>query len=94
MAARAISTGLMLAALYIAYVVVLAVLRPRLAPPLPLSPPVAMAALYLKGVAPPDVTLAQIFAGVLPFMAIQFVAIVLLYLFPQIGLWLPAVLYG
>jgi TRAP-type mannitol/chloroaromatic compound transport system permease large subunit len=59
-----------------------------------LSPPVAMAALYLKGVAPPHVTLAQIFAGVLPFMAIQLVAIVLLYLFPQIGLWLPAVLYG
>ena len=59
-----------------------------------LSPPVAMAALYLKGVAPPHVTLGQIFAGVLPFMAIQLAAIVLLYLFPQIGLWLPAVLYG
>ena len=38
--------------------------------------------------------LGQIFAGVLPFMAIQLAAIVLLYLFPQIGLWLPAVLYG
>jgi TRAP-type mannitol/chloroaromatic compound transport system permease large subunit len=59
-----------------------------------LSPPVAMAALYLKGVAPPHVTLGQIFAGVLPFMAIQVLAIVLLYLFPQIGLWLPAKLYG
>jgi TRAP-type mannitol/chloroaromatic compound transport system permease large subunit len=59
-----------------------------------LSPPVAMAALYLKGVAPPHVRLGQIFAGVLPFMAIQLVAIVLLYVFPQIGLWLPAVLYG
>jgi TRAP-type mannitol/chloroaromatic compound transport system permease large subunit len=59
-----------------------------------LSPPVAMAALYLKGVAPPEVTLGQIFAGVLPFMALQVLAIVLLYLFPQIGLWLPEVLYG
>jgi TRAP-type mannitol/chloroaromatic compound transport system permease large subunit len=59
-----------------------------------LSPPVAMAALYLKGVAPPGVRLGQIFAGVLPFMAIQIFAIVLLYLFPQIGLWLPAKLYG
>jgi TRAP-type mannitol/chloroaromatic compound transport system permease large subunit len=58
-----------------------------------LSPPVAMAALYLKGVAPPHVRLGQIFAGVLPFMALQLVAIVLLYAFPQIGLWLPAVLY-
>jgi len=58
-----------------------------------LSPPVAMAAFYLKGVAPPHVTLNQIFAGMLPFMAIQVVAIALLYLFPGIGLWLPSVLY-
>ena len=54
-----------------------------------LSPPVAMAAFYLKGVSPPHVTLNQIFAGMLPFMGIQVVAIVLLYLFPEIGLWLP-----
>ncbi|MCX8005154.1 MAG: TRAP transporter large permease subunit [Burkholderiaceae bacterium] len=59
-----------------------------------LSPPVAMSAFYLKGVAPPQVTLNQIFAGMLPFMGIQIIAIVLLYLFPQIGLWLPSVLYG
>jgi TRAP-type mannitol/chloroaromatic compound transport system permease large subunit len=58
-----------------------------------LSPPVAMAAFYVKGVAPAHVTLNQIFAGVLPFMAIQLLAIVLLYVFPEIGLWLPRVLY-
>ncbi|NNH13976.1 TRAP transporter large permease subunit, partial [Cupriavidus gilardii] len=58
-----------------------------------LSPPVAMAAFYLKGVAPPHVTLNQIFGGMLPFMAIQVVALVLLYAFPDIGLWLPRVLY-
>jgi TRAP-type mannitol/chloroaromatic compound transport system permease large subunit len=58
-----------------------------------LSPPVAMAAFYLKGVSPPHVTLNQIFAGMLPFMGIQVLAIILLYLFPQIGLWLPGVLY-
>jgi TRAP-type mannitol/chloroaromatic compound transport system permease large subunit len=58
-----------------------------------LSPPVAMAAFYLKGVAPPHVTLNQIFAGMLPFMGIQVVALALLYLFPQIGLWLPQLLY-
>jgi TRAP-type mannitol/chloroaromatic compound transport system permease large subunit len=58
-----------------------------------LSPPVAMAAFYLKGVAPRHVTLNQIFAGMIPFMAIQVIAIVLLYMFPQIGLWLPEVLY-
>jgi TRAP-type mannitol/chloroaromatic compound transport system permease large subunit len=59
-----------------------------------LSPPVAMAAFYLKGVSPPHVSLNQIFAGMLPFMGIQVLAIVLLYQFPGIGLWLPQVLYG
>jgi len=58
-----------------------------------LSPPVAMAAFYLKGVAPPHVTLNQIFAGMLPFMVIQCLAILLLYLFPQIGLWVPSLVY-
>ena len=58
-----------------------------------LSPPVAMAAFYLKGVSPPHVTLNQIFAGMLPFMGIQVIAIVLLYNFPAIGMWLPEVLY-
>jgi len=59
-----------------------------------LSPPVAMAAFYLKGVSPPHVTLNQIFAGMMPFMVIQVVAIFLLYMFPQIGLWIPSMVYG
>ena len=59
-----------------------------------LSPPVAMSAFYLKGVAPKHVTLNQIFAGMMPFMGIQIVALALLYIWPQIGLWLPSVLYG
>ena len=59
-----------------------------------LSPPVAMAAFYLKGVAPPHVTLGQIFAGMMPFMLIQILAMVLLYMFPAIGMWLPKVLYS
>jgi TRAP-type mannitol/chloroaromatic compound transport system permease large subunit len=58
-----------------------------------LSPPVAMAAFYLKGVSPPHVTLNQIFAGMMPFMGIQVIAIFLLYWWPQIGLWLPHLLY-
>ena len=58
-----------------------------------LSPPVAMAAFYLKGVAPPHVTLNQIFAGMMPFMAIQVLAMALLYMWPAIGMWLPSVLY-
>jgi TRAP-type mannitol/chloroaromatic compound transport system permease large subunit len=59
-----------------------------------LSPPVAMAAFYLKGVAPPHISLNQIFAGMLPFMGLQLVALVILYVWPQLGLWLPGVLYG
>jgi TRAP-type mannitol/chloroaromatic compound transport system permease large subunit len=58
-----------------------------------LSPPVAMAAFYLKGVSPPHVSLNQIFLGMLPFMGIQVLAILLLYIWPQIGLWLPQLLY-
>jgi TRAP-type mannitol/chloroaromatic compound transport system permease large subunit len=58
-----------------------------------LSPPVAMAAFYLKGVAPSHVTLNQIFIGMMPYMAIQVLALILLYLFPQIGLWLPSLVY-
>ena len=59
-----------------------------------LSPPVAMAAFYLKGVAPPHVTLNQIFLGMMPYMVIQVFAIFLLYMFPQIGLWLPSLVYS
>jgi len=59
-----------------------------------LSPPVAMAAFYLKGVAPPHVTLNQIFIGMMPYMAIQVLALFLLYMFPQIGLWLPSLVYS
>ncbi len=59
-----------------------------------LSPPVAMAAFYLKGVSPPHVTLNQIFAGMMPFMGLQVVAMFILYAWPQLGLWLPSVLYG
>jgi len=58
-----------------------------------LSPPVAMAAFYLKGVAPKHVTLNQIFLGMMPFMVIQVIALVMLYMFPGIGLWLPNTLY-
>ncbi len=58
-----------------------------------LSPPVAMAAFYLKGVSPPWVTLNQIFLCMIPFMVIQIFAMFILYVFPQIGMWLPEVLY-
>ena len=59
-----------------------------------LSPPVAMAPFYLKGVAPKHVSINDIFAGVMPFIFIVLLAMVLLYTFPAIGLWLPEKLYG
>jgi tripartite ATP-independent transporter DctM subunit len=58
-----------------------------------LSPPVAMAPFYLKGVAPSWVNINDIFRGVLPFMLIVVVAMIMLYTFPQIGLWLPNYVY-
>jgi TRAP-type mannitol/chloroaromatic compound transport system permease large subunit len=59
-----------------------------------LSPPVAMAAFYLKGVSPPHVSLNAIFAGMIPFMGLQIVAMFVLYALPQLALWLPSVMYG
>jgi tripartite ATP-independent transporter DctM subunit len=58
-----------------------------------MTPPVAMAAYYLKGVAPPEVRLTQIFGGCLPFVGIVIVAMALLYIFPGIATWLPGYLY-
>ena len=59
-----------------------------------LSPPVAMAPFYLKGVAPKHISIDEIFAGVMPFLALVIVAMILLYVFPGIALWLPNALYG
>jgi len=59
-----------------------------------LSPPVAMSAFYLKGVAPKHVTLNQIFSGMMPYMLIVIVCMVLMYLWPGMALWLPNYLYG
>jgi tripartite ATP-independent transporter DctM subunit len=57
------------------------------------TPPVAMAAFYLKGVAPPHVKLTDIFNGALPFVFMVFATMFLVYTFPQIALWLPDYLY-
>ncbi|MBR0718734.1 TRAP transporter large permease subunit [Bradyrhizobium liaoningense] len=59
-----------------------------------LSPPVAMSAFYLKGVAPKHVTLNQIFSGMMPYMLIVIVCMVFMYLWPGLTLWLPNYLYG
>jgi TRAP-type mannitol/chloroaromatic compound transport system permease large subunit len=57
------------------------------------TPPVAMAAFYLKGVAPPEVKLADIFSGALPFVFMVFLCMILVYVFPGLALWLPDYLY-
>jgi TRAP-type mannitol/chloroaromatic compound transport system permease large subunit len=59
-----------------------------------LSPPVAMSAFYLKGVAPKHVTLNQIFAGMMPYMLIVILCLALMYIWPGMTLWLPNFLYG
>jgi len=58
------------------------------------TPPMAMAAYYLKGVAPPQVRLTQIFGGALPFVFMVFITMALLYIFPKTALWLPDYLYS
>jgi len=57
------------------------------------TPPMAMAAYYLKGVSPPHVKLTEIFSGSLPFVFLVFLAMTLVYIFPDIALWLPRSLY-
>jgi TRAP-type mannitol/chloroaromatic compound transport system permease large subunit len=59
-----------------------------------LSPPVAMSAFYLKGVAPSHVTLNQIFNGMMPYMVIVIICMVIMYFWPGMTLWLPNYLYG
>jgi len=58
------------------------------------TPPMAMAAYYLKGVAPPEVKLTEIFAGALPFVFLVFLTMALIYVYPEIVLWLPNTLYA
>jgi tripartite ATP-independent transporter DctM subunit len=59
-----------------------------------LTPPMAMSAYYLKGIAPPEVKLTQIFSGVMPFLACVFIAMALMYIFPDIVFYLPDLFYG
>jgi tripartite ATP-independent transporter DctM subunit len=58
-----------------------------------LSPPVAMAAYYLKAVAP-KWELSWIYRGMVDFMLLQMIGLALVFFFPQVALWLPSVLFG
>jgi tripartite ATP-independent transporter DctM subunit len=59
-----------------------------------LTPPMAMSAYYLKGIAPPHVRLTQIFAGSLPYVFMVFISMALIYIFPQLVFALPQMIYG
>jgi TRAP-type mannitol/chloroaromatic compound transport system permease large subunit len=58
-----------------------------------LSPPVAMAAYYLRAVAP-TWPLSSIYRGMLDFMLLQVIGLIIVFMFPQVALWLPEVLFG
>jgi TRAP-type mannitol/chloroaromatic compound transport system permease large subunit len=57
------------------------------------TPPVAMAAFYLKGVAPPEVTTRDVYRGIIPFVGLILVCVVMVYLWKDLVLWLPSVAY-
>ncbi|HEX9767750.1 MAG TPA: TRAP transporter large permease subunit [Kiloniellales bacterium] len=59
-----------------------------------MTPPMAMAAYYLKGVAPPHVQLMEIFKGCFPFLFVVILAMVILYNFQGVALWLPEQIYS
>jgi len=59
-----------------------------------LTPPMAMSAYYLKGIAPPQIRLTQIFKGILPFLFCVLVSMALMYIYPQIVFYLPDLMYG
>ena len=59
-----------------------------------LTPPVGFALFYLKGVAPPEVELVDIYKGVVPFIILQLIGLVIIAIWPQLVIWLPALAYG
>jgi TRAP-type mannitol/chloroaromatic compound transport system permease large subunit len=59
-----------------------------------MTPPMAPAIFYLRGVAPEEITLGQMYKGVIPFVFIQFIALGIVISFPQVALWLPDKLLG
>tara|TARA_B100000315_G_C14143616_1_gene392446 strand:- start:241 stop:576 length:336 start_codon:yes stop_codon:yes gene_type:complete len=59
-----------------------------------LSPPFGYALFYLRGVAPPEIPMTDIFKAALPFLAIQATALAICMLFPPIITWLPGLVYG
>ena len=59
-----------------------------------LTPPMAPAIFYLRGISPPEIKLNEMFLGVLPFIGLQVVTLVIVILFPETVLWLPDQMLG
>jgi tripartite ATP-independent transporter DctM subunit len=59
-----------------------------------ITPPMAPAIFYLRGIAPPEITTRHMYAGMIPFLGCQAVTLALIWWFPQLALWLPAQLTG
>ena len=59
-----------------------------------LTPPMAPAIFYLRGISPPEISLPDMFRGVVPFIVLQLVCLAIVAYFPQLVLWLPAQLLG
>ena len=59
-----------------------------------LTPPFAYSIFYLRGVAPPEVTMGDIYRGVYPFVALQWIGLLIVLRSPQISLWLPNQMFG
>jgi len=59
-----------------------------------LTPPFGFTLFYMKGVAPPEVSMGDIYGSILPFIAIQFVVMLIILFYPPITLWLPDLIFG
>lgn len=59
-----------------------------------LTPPMAPAIFYLKGIVPPEIHVTDMFRGVAPYIALQLIGISIIMLFPKIALWLPSIMIG
>ncbi len=59
-----------------------------------LTPPVGFALFYLKGICPPEIELVDIYRGVIPFIILQLIGLIIVAMWPQLVIWLPAIAYG
>ncbi len=59
-----------------------------------LTPPVGFSLFYLKGVAPPEIKTSDIYVGIVPFVLLQLAAVVACFVWPELVLWLPRMMYG